>query len=131
MSYSLRERLRRRIAEGKTKLIEKYEGLTLEDLKWLTENYIEEICSEGDKRCNKIDPLKAVDQVIDDMDDEAFDKFVRGILAELKARLEKTKKLNKNLQKKKERKKISDDEETLDDEDQESDYQKEEEAIVA
>ena len=95
MSYSAREKLRRKIATEKREFLERHTELKLEDIKWLTENYIEEICRESDIRCKKIDPEKAVDQVIDEMDHEAFDKFIKGCMEEVKARIDKNKKLER------------------------------------
>ncbi len=126
MSYSWRERLRMRQKE----LIKKY-NLKEEDLAWV-EKYIEQLCSEADKRCKAIDPNKAVDQVIDDLDDEAFDKFTKGVIDEVKARHEKLRKLQKNMQKKKKKKsEIEEDEESDSQTDEVEVEQKEEEAIVA
>lgn len=100
MSYSARERLRMMLATKKKEYLERHTELKLEDLKWLTENYIEEICRESDIRCKKISPDKAVDMVIDEMDDEAFDKFIKGCIEEVKIRIDKTKKLLINKKKK-------------------------------
>ncbi len=95
MSMSARERLRVKLKTEKREFLERHTELKIEDIKWLTENYIEEICRESDLRCEKIDPLKAVDQVIDEMDDEAFDKFIKGCMEDVKARIDKNKKLNR------------------------------------
>jgi hypothetical protein len=39
------------------------------------QSYIEFYCSEADRRCKEIDMNKTVDEVIDSMKDEKFDKF--------------------------------------------------------
>lgn len=101
MSYNWRERLRLRLAV----LIKKY-NLQPNDLDWV-EDHIEELCREADIKCKQIDPNKAVDQVIDELDDEAFDKFSKGVIDEVKARIEKNKELEK---KRKRRLKIEPDE---------------------
>lgn len=93
MSESFRQRLRRRL-----KNIELKYNLSPKDLEWV-EPYIEELCAESDRQCKKIDPFKAVDQVIDELDDEAFDKFAKGVLDDVKARIEKSKKLQKKKRK--------------------------------
>lgn len=98
MSYSARERLR----NGKARLVKKY-NFDIEELNWLTEHYIEEICRESDLQCQKIDPAKAVDQIIDEMDEEMFDKFIKGCIEDVKIRIDKSKNLIK-----KRKKKISD-----------------------
>lgn len=103
MSESYRERLRRRLDI----IIKKY-NLQPNDLDWV-EDHIEELCREADIRCKRIDRIKAVDQVIDELDDEAFDKFAKGVLDEVKARLEKSQKF----QTKKKKKKIPDEDYTL------------------
>ena len=75
------------------KLIEKY-NLEPNDLDWV-EDHIEELCRVADIRCKAIDPNKAVDQVIDELDNEAFDKFSKGVIDEVKARIDKNKRLEK------------------------------------
>ena len=89
MSYSWRERLRLR----QNKLIQKY-NLEPNDLDWV-EDHIEELCKQADSNCRMIDPNKAVDQVIDELDDEAFDKFSKGVIDEVKARIDRNRKLEK------------------------------------
>jgi len=81
------------------KLIEKY-NLEPNDLDWV-EDHIEELCRVADIRCKAIDPNKAVDQVIDELDNEAFDKFSKGVIDEVKARIDKNKRLEKKRKKKK------------------------------
>ena len=44
------------------------------------QRYIEFYCSEADSRCKKIDMNKTVDEVIDSMKDEKFDKFTKGVI---------------------------------------------------
>ena len=95
LSYSAREKLR----NGKARLVKKY-NFDIEELNWLTENYIEEICRESDLQCKKIDPAKAVDQVIDEMDEEMFDKFIKGCIEDVKIRIDKSKNLIKKRKKK-------------------------------
>ena len=43
-------------------------------------NYIEFYCSEADRRCKEIDMNKTVDQVIDSMKDEEFDRFTKSVV---------------------------------------------------
>jgi|GEM_PF-1152254 len=44
------------------------------------QRYIESYCSEADRLCKKIDMNKTVDEVIDSMKDEKFDKFTKGVI---------------------------------------------------
>ena len=44
------------------------------------QRYIESYCSEADRLCKKIDINKTVDEVIDSMKDEKFDKFTKGVI---------------------------------------------------
>jgi len=70
MSETWRERLsRRRLEIG-------IEGPEYDYIK----SYIEFYCSEADQRCKKIDMNKTVDQVIDSMKDEDFDRFTKSVI---------------------------------------------------
>jgi hypothetical protein len=42
--------------------------------------YIEFYCSEADRRCKEIDMKKTVDEVIDSMKDEKFDRFTKSVI---------------------------------------------------
>jgi hypothetical protein len=44
------------------------------------QRYIESYCFEADRLCKKIDMNKTVDEVIDSMKDEKFDKFTKGVI---------------------------------------------------
>ena len=44
------------------------------------QRYIESYYSEADHLCKKIDMNKTVDEVIDSMKDEKFDKFTKGVI---------------------------------------------------
>jgi len=44
------------------------------------QKYIEFYCSEADRRCKKIDMNKTVDEVINSMKDEKFDRFTKGVI---------------------------------------------------
>jgi len=44
------------------------------------QNYIEFYCSEADRRCKEIDMKKTVDEVIDSMKNEDFDRFTRSVI---------------------------------------------------
>jgi len=44
------------------------------------QRYIEFYCSEADRRCKKIDMNKTVDEVINSMKDEKFDRFTEGVI---------------------------------------------------
>lgn len=87
MSYSFRERLR-------IKLKQKQIQATEEEIQNI-EKHIEEYCTEADKRCQLIDPNKAVDEVIDNMSDEKFCQFAKSVLDEVAARKEKLKQKKK------------------------------------
>ena len=42
--------------------------------------YIEFYCSEADRRCKEIDMNKTVDEVINSMKDEEFDRFTKSVI---------------------------------------------------
>ncbi len=42
--------------------------------------YIEFYCAEADRGCKKIDMNKTVDEVINSMKDEKFDRFTKGVI---------------------------------------------------
>ena len=44
------------------------------------QKYIEFYCSEADRRCKEIDMNKTVDEVINSMKDEKFDRFTKGVI---------------------------------------------------
>jgi len=44
------------------------------------QGYIEFYCSEADRRCKEIDMNKTVDEVIDSMKNEDFDRFTRSVI---------------------------------------------------
>jgi len=44
------------------------------------QSYIEFYCSEADRKCKEIDMNKTVDEVIDSMKNEDFDKFTRSVI---------------------------------------------------
>jgi hypothetical protein len=44
------------------------------------QSYMEFYCSEADRRCKEIDMKKTVDEVIDSMKDDKFDKFTRSVI---------------------------------------------------
>jgi len=44
------------------------------------QKYIEFYCSEADRRCKEIDMNKTVDEVINSMKDEKFDRFTRSVI---------------------------------------------------
>ncbi len=44
------------------------------------QNYIEFYCSEADRRCKEIDMKKTVDEVIDSMKNEDYDRFTRSVI---------------------------------------------------
>ncbi|MGH1567108.1 MAG: hypothetical protein ACRBB5_06800 [Nitrosopumilus sp.] len=44
------------------------------------QKYIESYCSESDRLCKKIDMNKTVDEAIDSMKDEKFDKFTKEVI---------------------------------------------------
>jgi hypothetical protein len=70
MSESWRQRLSRRRSEI---------GIEGPEYDYI-QNYIEFYCSEADRRCKEIDMHKTVDEVIDSMKDEKFDKFTRSVI---------------------------------------------------
>ena len=70
MSETWRERLRRRRAEL---------GIDGPEYDYI-QNYIEFYCSEADRRCKKIDMNKTVDEVVESMKDEDFDRFTRSVI---------------------------------------------------
>ncbi len=70
MSENWRQRLSRRRAEI---------GIEGPEYDYI-QSYIEFYCSEADRRCKEIDMHKTVDQVIDSMKDEKFDKFTRSVI---------------------------------------------------
>ena len=47
------------------------------------QKYIEFYYSEADRRCKKIDMNKTVDEVINSMKDEKFDKFTKGVIGHI------------------------------------------------
>src|SRR3990167_6153193 len=87
MSYSFRERLRIKLRQKQIKATE-------EEIQNI-EKHIEEYCSEADRRCHAIDPNKAVDEIIDNMNDDKFLQFAQSILDEVKRRKAKQKKKKK------------------------------------
>jgi len=44
------------------------------------QGYIEFYCSEADRRCKEIDMNKTVDEVINSMKNEDFDRFTRSVI---------------------------------------------------
>ncbi len=70
MSETWRERLSRRRLEI---------GIDGPEYDYI-QSYIEFYCSEADSRCKKIDMKKTVDQVIDSMKDEDFDRFTKSVI---------------------------------------------------
>jgi len=70
MSETWRERLSRRRLEI---------GIDGPEYDYI-QSYIEFYCSEADRRCKEIDMSKTVDQVIDSMKDEKFDRFTRSVI---------------------------------------------------
>ena len=70
MSESWRQRLSRRRLEI---------GIEGPEYNYI-QSYIEFYCSEADRRCKEIDMNKTVDEVIDSMKDEKFDKFTRSVI---------------------------------------------------
>ena len=70
MSESWRQRLSRRRSEI---------GIEGPEYDYI-QSYIEFYCSEADRRCKEIDMNKTVDEVIDSMKDEKFDKFTRSVI---------------------------------------------------
>ncbi len=70
MSETWRERLRRRRLEI---------GIDGPEYDYI-QSYIEFYCSEADRRCKEIDMNKTVDEVINSMKDEDFDRFTRAVI---------------------------------------------------
>jgi len=70
MSETWRERLSRRRLEL---------GIDGPEYDYI-QGYIEFYCSEADRRCKEIDMNKTVDQVIDSMKDEDFDRFTKSVI---------------------------------------------------
>lgn len=70
MSESWRQRLSRRRQEI---------GIAGPEYDYI-QKYIEFYCDEADRQCRKIDMHKKVDQVIDSMKDEQFDRFTKGVV---------------------------------------------------
>jgi len=70
MSETWRERLRRRRQEI---------GIDGPEYDYI-QSYIEFYCSEADRRCKEIDMNKTVDEVINSMKDEDFDRFTRAVI---------------------------------------------------
>jgi hypothetical protein len=44
------------------------------------QSYIEFYCSEADRRCKKMNMKKTVDEVIDSMKNDEFDRFTRSVI---------------------------------------------------
>jgi hypothetical protein len=70
MSESWRDRLDRRRQEI---------GIEGSEYDYI-QSYIEFYCSEADRRCKEIDMKKTVDEVIDSMKDEKFDRFTKSVI---------------------------------------------------
>jgi len=70
MSETWRERLSRRRQEI---------GIDCPEYDYI-KSYIVFYCSEADRRCKEIDMNKTVDQVIDSMKDEEFDRFTKSVV---------------------------------------------------
>ncbi len=70
MSETWRERLSRRRLEI---------GIEGPEYDYI-QSYIEFYCSEADRRCKEIDMNKTVDEVIDSMKNEDFDRFARSVI---------------------------------------------------
>ena len=70
MSETWRERLSRRRQEI---------GIDGPEYDYI-KSYIEVYCSEADRRCKEIDMNKTVDQGIDSMKDEEFDRFTKSVI---------------------------------------------------
>jgi len=70
MSETWRERLSRRRLEI---------GIEGPEYDYI-QSYIEFYCSEADRRCKEIDMNKTVDEVIDSMKNEDFDRFTRSVI---------------------------------------------------
>ena len=70
MSETWRERLSRRRQEI---------GIDGPEYDYI-KGYIEFYCSEADRKCKEIDMNKTVDEVIDSMKDEEFDRFTKAVI---------------------------------------------------
>ena len=70
MSETWRERLSRRRQEI---------GIDGPEYDYI-KSYIEFYCSEADRMCKEIDMNKTVDEVIDSMKDEEFDRFTKSVI---------------------------------------------------
>ena len=70
MSETWRERLSRRRLEI---------GIDGPEYDYI-QSYIGYYCSEADRKCKEIDMKKTVDQVIDSMKNEEFDRFTRSVI---------------------------------------------------
>ena len=70
MSESWRGRLARRRQEI---------GIADQEYDYI-QSYIEFYCSEADRKCKEIDMKKTVDEVIDAMKDEKFDRFTKSVI---------------------------------------------------
>jgi alcohol dehydrogenase class IV len=73
MSVTWRERLRERRREI---------GIEGPEHDYI-QRYIESFYSEADRLCKKIGMNKTVDEVIDSMKDEKFDKFTKGVIGSI------------------------------------------------
>ena len=73
MSETWRERLSRRRLEI---------GIDGPEYDYI-QSYIEFYCSEADRKCKEIDMNKTVDEVINSMKNEDFDRFTRTVIAQL------------------------------------------------
>lgn len=94
MSYSFRDLLRMAIRENRQKIkeIAKDFGVTEKELAVWIEQHIEELCSEADSQCKQIDPIKAVDQTVEEMSKDRFDNFAKGVIKIVKERMKRKKK---------------------------------------
>ena len=70
MSETWRERLSRRRLEI---------GINGPEYDYI-QSYIGYYCSEADRKCKEIDMKKTVDEVIDSMKNEEFDRFTRSVI---------------------------------------------------
>ncbi|KAG2471775.1 MAG: hypothetical protein NPMRTHETA2_2650002 [Nitrosopumilales archaeon] len=70
MSETWRERLSRRRLEI---------GIDGPEYDYI-QSYIGYYCSEADRKCKEIDMKKTVDEVIDSMKNEEFDRFTRSVI---------------------------------------------------
>ena len=81
-------------------------NLISEHYDWI-EKYIEQYCAEADMQCREIDPNKAVDLIIDEMNNAEFDQFTKGVIDKVTKRLKKKrKKVNEMLQEEAEEKEL-------------------------